>query len=218
MDSQGFVSLEFIAAFNRIKHLSTDLELIKLVCQQSSVIEYRTSEDGLDRLRRRDAWEQWVLNMAERDETAQNEGPKELHRPPVPHPAGFDQSNPQWPVMPAGTTKNAYGNDGSYPLMNGYHAIPQDAVFVVPENLPNGTTKEGTEVDTVSDGHPAETTTAVSELSFSYAQAESLTVIVRKQEQSRFLALTHCASRTLSNRSFDSKYGVTDEFERMIDC
>jgi hypothetical protein len=51
MDSQGFVSLEFIAGFNRIKHLSTDLELIKLVCQQSSVVQYRTGEDGQDRLR-----------------------------------------------------------------------------------------------------------------------------------------------------------------------
>lgn len=160
MDSQGFVSLEFIAAFNRIKHLSTDLELIKLVCQQSSVIEYRTSEDGLDRLRRRDAWEQWVLNMAERDETAQNEGPKELHRPPVPHPAGFDPSNPpQWPAMSTGITPGTYGNDGSYPLMNGYHTIHQDAALAASEGLPNGTAQEGTDGNGVSDSHSTESTT-----------------------------------------------------------
>lgn len=81
MDSQGFVSLEFIAAFNRIKNLTTDIELLKLVCQQSSHVQYRTGEDGRDRLRRREGWEQWVLTMTDRDESAQNEGPKELHNP-----------------------------------------------------------------------------------------------------------------------------------------
>jgi hypothetical protein len=45
MDSQGFVALEFIAGFKRMKQLSTDLELIKLVCQQSNVVQYRTGED-----------------------------------------------------------------------------------------------------------------------------------------------------------------------------
>ena len=53
MDSQGFVPLDFIAAFNRIKSLTTDLELLKLVCQQSGHVQYRTGEDGQHRLRRR---------------------------------------------------------------------------------------------------------------------------------------------------------------------
>jgi la-related protein 1 len=111
MDSQGFVSLDFIAAFNRIKNLTTDVELLKLVCQQSTHVQYRTGEDGRDRLRRREGWEQWVLSMADRDESAQNEGPKELHNPPVPNPAGFDQLNPpQYPTMHTG-----YDNDVSYP-------------------------------------------------------------------------------------------------------
>ncbi|CAO2650314.1 Nn.00g016060.m01.CDS01 [Neocucurbitaria sp. VM-36] len=214
MDSQGFVSLDFIAGFNRIKHLSTDLELVRLVCQQSSVIEYRTSEDGQDRLRRRDGWEQWVLDMAERDTSAQNEGPKELHRPPVPHPAGFDQSNPpQWQAMSTGM----YGNDGSYAQMNGYHAIPQDAGLAAPENQSNGVATEGPNGDAITNGHPTEDSTVVSGDSFSDAQVESLTVIVRKQDQSQSPALPPSASRTFSNGSIDSKHGVLDEPEKLVD-
>lgn len=149
MDSQGFVSLEFIAAFNRIKSLSTDIELLKLVCQQSSHVQYRTGEDGRDRLRRRDGWEHWVLAMADRDESAQNEGPKELHNPPVPNPAGFDQSNPpQYPTVQTG-----YGQDVSVPN------IPQDAAAAPTGDLTNGTSTEGANGTVVPNGQPIEEST-----------------------------------------------------------
>lgn len=142
MDSQGFVSLEFIAGFNRIKSLSTDLELVKLVCQQSNVIEYRTSEHGQDRLRRRENWAQWVLNMTDRDESARNEGPKVLNHPPVPQPSGFDQSLP-------------YENDGGYAQTNGYQGISQDATPASTESLENASVQESNNV-AVSNGHPTE--------------------------------------------------------------
>lgn len=213
MDSQGFVSLDFIAGFNRIKHLSTDLDMIKLVCQQSNVVEYRTGDDGQDRLRRKDGWDKWVLNMAERAETAQNEGPKELHKPAVPQLNGFDQSNlPQYPVMP---TAELYGNEGTYPQTNGNHSgLPQDAAPMPTEVLPNGSTTEGESGSALSNGHPTENSTkAVSGEpdSFSDAQLQNLTVIVRKQDLSRRLALPFYASRTFSNGSIDSKYDVTGE-------
>jgi la-related protein 1 len=177
MDSQGFVALEFIAAFNRIKSLSTDIELLKLVCQQSSHVQYRTGEDGRDRLRRREGWEQWVLAMADRDESAQNEGPKELHNPPVPNPAGFDQSNPpQYPTVQTG-----YGQDVSVPN------IPQDAATAPTEDLTNGTSTEGANGTAVPNGQPIEESTkAVSPEPDSIidAQMESLTVVVRKATKS----------------------------------
>jgi la-related protein 1 len=159
MDSQGFVSLEFIAGFNRIKHLSTDLELIKLVCQQSNIVQYRTGEDGQDRLRRKEGWEQWVLNMSDRDAVAQNEGPKELHQPPVPHPASFDSSStPQWPISavePAGP----YVGNGSFSPMNGYsHGSDQDNGPVA-DSMTNGTANEGSSEAAIPNGHPVETST-----------------------------------------------------------
>jgi la-related protein 1 len=184
MDSQGFVSLEFIAGFNRIKHLSADLELIKLVCQQSSVVQYRTGEDGQDRLRRREGWEQWVLAMADRDAVAQNEGPKELHQPPVPQPTAFDQSTiHQWP-MSAGEAPGPYG---SFPQANGFsHASAQDEAPVT-DSLANGTAPEESKDGAVPNGHPIEASIkAVSSDPdfFPNAQIATLTVIVHKLDQS----------------------------------
>lgn len=153
MDSQGFVSLDFIAAFNRIKSLTTDIELLKLVCQQSSHVQYRTGEDGRDRLRRREGWDQWVLIMSERDESAQNEGPKELHNPPVPNPAGFDQSNPpQYPTMSTG-----FGNDVTYPQHNPFvPGASQDATQAPTENLTKGISSEDANGAAVTNGQPIE--------------------------------------------------------------
>ncbi|KMP09636.1 hypothetical protein CISG_09711 [Coccidioides immitis RMSCC 3703] len=78
MDSQGFVLLSVIAAFKRIKSLTEDMDVLRLVCRQLKNVEYRPSEDGLDRVRKREKWDQWVLSMEMRDPSAQNEGP-----PPV---------------------------------------------------------------------------------------------------------------------------------------
>jgi la-related protein 1 len=216
MDSQGFVSLDFIAAFNRIKNLTTDVELLKLVCQQSTHVQYRTGEDGRDRLRRREGWEQWVLSMADRDESAQNEGPKELHNPPVPNPAGFDQLNPpQYPTMHTG-----YDNDVSYPQHNPFIPGAQDAAAAPSEDLTNGTSSEGANGAAVPNGQPIEESTkAVSAEpdSFSDAQLERLTVIVRKQNK-LLAALRPSASRTFSNGSLDSKSGGVDELDGVPNC
>jgi len=158
MDSQGFVPLDFIAAFNRIKHLSVDIELIKLVCQQSSVVQYRTGEDGQHRLRRKEGWEQWVLNMADRDAVAQNEGPKELHQPPVPQPSGFDLSNaPAWP-MSATEPTGPYGNN-AFPHLNGSsHGGAQDSAPVT-DKLTNGSASEESHDAAIPKGQPIEAST-----------------------------------------------------------
>lgn len=75
MDSQGFVPLSVIAGFKRVKTLTEDFEMPRHACRQVRNIEYLTGEDGIDRLRPRDKWEQWVLPVEQRDPSAQNEGP-----------------------------------------------------------------------------------------------------------------------------------------------
>ncbi|EZF26079.1 hypothetical protein H112_01720 [Trichophyton rubrum D6] len=75
MDSQGYVLLSVIASFKRIKSLTEDMELLRFVCRQLRNVEYRPGEDGVDRLRKREEWAQWVLSMDERDPSARNEGP-----------------------------------------------------------------------------------------------------------------------------------------------
>lgn len=75
MDSQGFVFLNFIAGFKRIQALTQEIELLRYACQESAHIDLIKGEDGVDRLRRKDGWEKWVLAMEERDASVRNPGP-----------------------------------------------------------------------------------------------------------------------------------------------
>lgn len=74
MDSQGFVPLNILAKFNRIKQLTTEREIIRYVCLSSPSIEFRLGKDGKDLVRRRDGWETWILKMDQRDPSAQHDG------------------------------------------------------------------------------------------------------------------------------------------------
>ena len=95
MDSQGYVLLSVIAEFKRIKALTEDIDLLRHVCSQSKSIEFRQGEDGVDRIRRRDGWDQWVRPMAERAPSARNEGP-----PPPRHHSLDHSSSYEVPSVP----------------------------------------------------------------------------------------------------------------------
>jgi la-related protein 1 len=75
MDSQGFVMLNFIANFKRIRNLTEDFDLLRHCSRQLRNAEYQFGEDGIDRLRPREKWEQWVLAIEQRDPSAQTDGP-----------------------------------------------------------------------------------------------------------------------------------------------
>ncbi|KAF2447412.1 hypothetical protein P171DRAFT_452708 [Karstenula rhodostoma CBS 690.94] len=174
MDSKGFVFLSFISEFNRIKHLTTDLELIKLVCYQSRAIEFRVGHDGKDRLRVRENWQQWVLPVEERDSSAQNEGPEELYNPPIPHPNGFDPNgNPRYPDM---STTSPSG-PGPHPTANGFQpGAPQHVSATTSENVPNGVNAEQVNGDAIPNGHPIDNSTkAVSGEPDSFSMSRSNT-------------------------------------------
>lgn len=89
MDTQGFVLLAFIAGFKRIQALTQDIEMLRHACQESMVVEVVRGDDGIDRLRRREAWEKWVLNVEERDETARNAGPARYQHLPGPRAPSY---------------------------------------------------------------------------------------------------------------------------------
>lgn len=157
MDSKGFVFLNFISDFNRVKHLTVDVELIKLVCYQSRIIEFRIGHDGKDRLRARENWQQWVLPIEERDPSAQNEGPEELYNPPIPHPYGFDPNgNPRYPDMTGAlpSMPDALGNEGLNPTMKGFQpGASQHAPVASSEGMTNSATQELVNGDALSNGN-----------------------------------------------------------------
>ena len=119
MDSQGFVFLHVVQNFNRIKKLTEDLDLIRFVCARSQSIELRTGPDGLDRVRKAGDWQQWVLNMEERDPPAQNDGPGQIFSPyfppqyPLPMPAPYDYPRGSLSSTPLSPKDSFAGNGNS---------------------------------------------------------------------------------------------------------
>ncbi|KAG1642999.1 hypothetical protein G6F44_004276 [Rhizopus delemar] len=72
MDSNGFIDLNFIAGFNRVKGLTTDLDLIREALDNSQIVEHKG-----DKLRKREGWETWVMPSV-------LPGPKPVAAAPIP--------------------------------------------------------------------------------------------------------------------------------------
>jgi hypothetical protein len=99
MDSQGFVLLNVISTFKRLKSITDgDYELLKFVAQQSHNIEYRIGVDGKERIRKRFGWEPFVfVDKSQRDESARHDGVDGVPQ----------RMPPQWPQqMPHGALSN----------------------------------------------------------------------------------------------------------------
>ena len=168
MDSQGFVFLTFIADFKRIQALTKELEMLRFACQESEVIDIIKGEDGIDRIRRKEGWEKWVLAMEERDESVRNAGPsfhqrqQPLPRPQLMGPMMMQNPHAMSPAFSPTSTEptfRPFGNGVPLAPMNGngiaYHpetplsaAVPDFAPGVVPFNgIPDPLEEETTFYD-----------------------------------------------------------------------
>ncbi|KAI2472180.1 hypothetical protein F4781DRAFT_32367 [Annulohypoxylon bovei var. microspora] len=148
MDSQGFVPLNVIAGFKRMQEIAADWQLIRVACDSSPLIEYIVTEDGQDKVRRREQWEPWVLSMHMRHPTAQHDGPMS-YRP-------FESQMAFWPQIipygvapmfsPTGTESHfphyANGNGVTSPTSNGvnghFRSSDSQLSATVPEFSPTG--------------------------------------------------------------------------------
>ena len=219
MDSQGFVFLSVLAKFNRIRQLTQDLELIRYVCLNSPQIEFRTGSDGYDRLRKRDGWQQWTLGIEDRDPTAQNDGPPQVHQPYIQLQAlseaqygpddrqiiqtGFTGSSPHQkpngmapPFVPASPSKPTINGavDGDIPVQTPLSAA-------VPDFAPRLSVL-GNAAPMVSEKDQ------LMQNSFTDEQVDLLMIVVRKplKNPAQVSPPFHSASsRTFSNGSIDGR-------------
>ncbi|KAI9681547.1 MAG: hypothetical protein M1829_000744 [Trizodia sp. TS-e1964] len=202
MDSQGYVFLTVVAGFNRIRQLTQDLELIRFACQQSSNIEFRSGTDGLDRLRKKESWHQWVLALEERDLSAQNDGPT---------PVSQSRSSPhqvmetQYVMMGRQPTPSIdhfpieyFSNGEPFQMLSGIAPsfVPAvhdagvngktngDPAFITETPL-SASVPEFAPAISPTNGTNQAAANATFEDSFSDEQVESLVVVVRKQAESR---------------------------------
>lgn len=86
MDTEGWVDIAMLASFNRVKSLSTDVELIGGALTRSTVLETRPGQ-----VRRRGDWFKWVMPNAKPSTTPKSSGAvddetsNELPVPPTEH-------------------------------------------------------------------------------------------------------------------------------------
>ena len=224
MDSQGFVFLDVVAGFNRLKQLTQDKELLKAVCLNSEAIEIRVGEDGKERLRRREGWDQFLLPLEQREAGAQTEGPKEVHRPERPQLQMFGPSparGPQsavLPGMPPRFDRRSY--DAGFQMYNGmppysaFPAVPEAAYaeMMGGEDVRGRATKSPHRDNEMS---PFQQAQAEGEKdlepdAFPEDQVHALTVVVKPRPQAPFHS---AATRTFSNGSIDSRsiFGEMDK-------
>ncbi|CAK1355462.1 putative HTH La-type RNA-binding protein [Cercospora beticola] len=225
MDSQGFVFLDVISNFNRIKQLSADPNLLKAVCLRSETIEIKTGDDGKDRLRRQDGWEQFVMPMDQREPAAQTEGPKTLMRPEPPavaFPPPVDAFRGPASAGLPGSQRRSY--DAGY-AMNG--AVPGFAPFAPAHDFGYGDATRGDEDRGRATKSPVRengSSQGMANLSspidakdgegdvFPDEQASTLTVILKLGLQKP----QHAAARTFSNGSIDTR-SIFGELEKAGD-
>lgn len=198
MDSQGFVFLVFIAGFKRIQALTQDFELLRYACQESRIIDIIQGEDGVDRLRRKEGWEKWVLAMEERDESVRHAGPKYHHRqqPRSQHMGQMVLSGNQAmsppPFSPNGTESSfpPFLNEAPIaPTMNGNSYHPETPLSAaVPDFAPALPPMNG-----VPDSLEEET--------FSDEEVAALMIVVTSSKSN--VPFHSTSSRTFSNGSID---------------
>lgn len=232
MDSQGFVFLSVLANFNRIKLLTQEVELIRYVCLNSPNIEFRQGSDGVDRLRKREGWQQWILNKEDRDPSAQNDGSVQMQQPRTPHSQMFEipqSSDDRLGVSTQFSPTSHVMDESLYPLANGApspfapapttastNGIMTDGQFAqtqlsaaVPDFAPA--------VPSVNNrGFPPADQNVPATSSFTDEQVESLMIVVRKPVNSSASSpppFPSASSRTFSNGSIDSRT-ISDELSK----
>ena len=229
MDSQGFVFLSVLAKFNRIKQLTTNYATVQQVCVNSPNIEYYDPRiDGIDRVRKRDGWEQWVLKMEERDPSAQNDGPPPRHQYPSMTDAHhtFDDPSANSPLS------NAVANSGEnvqFPSLQSVEpSISKDLVPI--SNTANGSTSRAPLSAAVSEFSPSvrsRNSRSFSPLDsqapgtsvFTDEQVDNLNIVVRKPVTATTPTRPHfhsSSSRTFSNGSIDGR-SISEELSKFTD-
>lgn len=148
MDSQGFVPLHFIAAFKRVRELSADIGMLRAVCEMSMEIDLVIGEDEIERVRRREGWESFVLPLEDRDDLARNHGPVQLsfkNRAPYAMPPQYNGMQVPYgmPSPPAFVPQEQYqqfdhhavnGHNG----INGHSQKASQLSAAVPDFAPSG--------------------------------------------------------------------------------
>ncbi|KAF9869794.1 La domain-containing protein [Colletotrichum karsti] len=76
MDSQGFVPLEMVLNFSRVRHIA-DPTVLRAITAECTQLDFVVGDDNIERIRSRSHWQKFVYPaMEQRAESARNAGPQ----------------------------------------------------------------------------------------------------------------------------------------------
>ncbi|KAJ0166795.1 putative HTH La-type RNA-binding protein [Colletotrichum tanaceti] len=127
MDSQGFVPLDLVLGFTRVRTVA-DPQTLRSICAECPQLDYVIGDDGVERLRSRTHWQKFVYSKMElRFESARNAGPQYFYPRSLHAMAPYDHGMlGDYPVV----SLSAYPNG----IENSYVAYPSE----VPAGQTNG--------------------------------------------------------------------------------
>ncbi|EFQ28726.1 La domain-containing protein [Colletotrichum graminicola M1.001] len=119
MDSQGFVPLELVLGFSRVRTVA-DPQTLRAICAECPQLDYVIGDDGIERLRSRTHWQKFVYSKMElRFESARNAGPQYFYPRSLHAMAPYDHGMlGDYPVV----SPSAYPNGTE----NGYVTYPTE--------------------------------------------------------------------------------------------
>ncbi|OHF01118.1 La domain-containing protein [Colletotrichum orchidophilum] len=119
MDSQGFVPLDLVLGFQRVRSVA-DPQTLRTIIAECPQLDYVLGDDGIERLRSRTHWQKFVYpNMELRFDAARNEGPQYFYPRSVHAMAHYDHGMlGDYPVISPTTYPNG--------AENGYVAYPTE--------------------------------------------------------------------------------------------
>ncbi|OLN92898.1 putative HTH La-type RNA-binding protein [Colletotrichum chlorophyti] len=159
MDSQGFVPLELVLGFSRVR-AAADPQTIRMICSDCTQLDFVVGDDNIERLRSRSHWQKFVYPIEDRLESAQNAGPQYFYPRSV-HMLYPNGMMGDYPVV----SPTAYPTGTE----NGYVPYPAE----VSAGQPNGINGAGAGPETQLSAHVAEFQPGTSSEQAAEASAEA---------------------------------------------
>lgn len=96
MDSEGWVHISVISAFNRIQLLTTDTNLLLEVCKSSQILELQG-----EKIRKKENWKQWLYPSILAEKEKQQEEEKEKKEKEEVKEEKKEEKKISWPLVPS---------------------------------------------------------------------------------------------------------------------
>ena len=159
MDSQGFITLPVLISHPRMQNLETNAQYLQIACESLSFLETVSYKDGLDCVRRRHGWSEWVLPYEYRDESLRS-SPRVHEDDYGAYPRLRDwerkMDSMSGSIAPRSLSGDEYSKEDRYEEPSEYSARRKVPLRYLPRELPGRDSSDDKERESSTIGTPYE--------------------------------------------------------------